>query len=128
MKFVWKMEQADWERLISNHAKKDDKNFSETNDLYGQCMVGHLCADIQHTLDHSAWYTYVNVFGLRIDEGYGETNSGIPYALLDDGPTVPISCNSLEEFKSEFEKIFEEYIEKNERAKQLAEMELGNWD
>lgn len=130
MNFVWNMTEENWKNLKHDDAQKRYVNISKDMDFYGNCYVGHLSADIQHTGDEHAWYAFVNVFGLGIDDGYGETNKGkIPYSLLDDSEfEVPMDCNTFDDFKMEFEKNFTDAINSNEQMKELASMPLGNWD
>ena len=126
MKFVWHMTERDWENFIHDSNIENETDFG--GGFYGNCYVGYLCADVLHTLDQSDWYAYSNMFGLGIDDGYGETLKGnIPYSLLDSYVEVPVDCNSFEEFKKCFEKNFEECINLNEELKELADMPLGDW-
>ena len=111
MNFTWKMTEQDYKRLLKDNAKKSGAA-AIRDDVYGQCMVGGLCADIQHTLDCSDWYAFANVFQLGKDTGYGTTDDGTPYDLVDDGPAVPLDAASFDEFKAEFEKNFAAFIEK----------------
>lgn len=135
MNFVWDMTAKNWRNLMKDHKGFDNyDNYSFSNDFefYGNCYIGHLSADIQHTCDPSdntSWYAYVNIFGLGIDDGYGETTKGkIPYSLLNYGFKVPMNCKTFKEFKQIFEKNFEEAINSNKELKRLAEMPLGNWE
>ena len=131
LNFAWNMTEKNWQNLISDHklaAKDRGIKFSEDADVYGSCLVGNLCADIQHTLVSVDCYAFANVFALGVDDGYGETPAGIPYALLDGGPRVPMECESFEEFKKAFVSSFEEYIAGHKDASALAEAPLGCWD
>ena len=127
MKFVWHMTEENWKNFMND---KNMKNKTSCDGgFYGNCYVGYLCADILHTLDDSDWYAYSNMFGLGIDDGYGETLKGnIPYSLLDSYVEVPLNCNSFENFKKCFEKRFEKCINSNEELKELANMPLGDWE
>ncbi len=129
LNFVWNMTEENWRNLVSDHklAKTENPsgNFSADADVYGNCSVGALKVDIQHTLDPDNCYAYANVYALGVDNGYGETESGVPYELLDGGPHVPIRCKSFETFRKNFERGFAEYIASNERKMQFAEMPLA---
>ena len=129
LEFVWNMTEDNWKNLKHDHAiQKNNDNFSTDFDFYGNCYVGNLSADIQHTGDEDAWYVFVNVFALGIDDGYGETSEGkIPYSLLDCEFEAPMNCRTFETFKKTFEKNFKEVINSNEQYKKLANMPLGNW-
>lgn len=126
--FIWNMTEEDWKRLMLDNTKKDNKDCKIDNHCYGQCFIGTLCSDILHTLDNTDWYAYANVFVLGVDDGYGTTKSGIPYTMLDDGPIVPMHCNSFEEFKTKFEESFKSYIQKTTCCKEYAAAPAGNWD
>jgi len=128
MQFVWNMSETQYKNLIADHNAKGSDQFSIDADIYGQCRIGTLCADIQHSLDEDNWYAFANVYALGVDEGYGETESGIPYTLLNDGPAVPMDAKSFDEFKAQFERNFEEHICASEYTKSLANQPLGNWD
>lgn len=128
MEFIWNMGKENWENLVSDNRRKNGVKLSKDAGFYGNCYIGHLCADIQHTLDEYAWYIYVNVFGLGINDGYGETLEGkIPYSLLDLDFKVPVRCKTFENFKKSFEKEFSNAINSSEKYIELANMSLGNW-
>ena len=116
MEFRWNMTEEDWKRLINHNALRKDSNVTfPTNDVYGNCYIGALCADIQHTLDIDDWYPFVNLFVLGIDDGYGELEDGTPYSLWNGSPRVPIRSKTFESFKKNFENIFEEFIRNDEK-------------
>ena len=129
MEFVWGMTEENWKNFYNDHKSRDNTSLSKDFDFYGNCCVGNLCAEVMHTGDNYAWFAFVNVYGLGIDDGYGETKIGkIPYALLDDAEfTVPMECDTFENFKITFEKNFEERINFNDCLKELANMPLGDW-
>lgn len=127
MKFKWAMSEEDWKCLILDNKQKYNPDFNICDDVYGNCYIGDLCADIQHTCDPDAWYAFVNLFVLGIDTGYGETENGIPYSLWDDSPSVPIRSKTFESFKKNFEKNFEKFICKNEKLLKLSQG-YGDWD
>ena len=132
--FVWNMTESQWNNLVADHklAKSGETNpkYSKDADVYGNCCIGALRADIQHTLDPEDCYAFANIFALGVDDGYGETPSGTPYALLDGGPEVPMRAKSFETFKAAFEEHFTEYIEKNPHRVHLSTVpvEPGAWD
>ena len=131
MNFVWNMTEENWKNLYNDHKSRDCDSLSSDFDFYGNCYIGHLCADIQHTGDDSddtSWYAFVNVFGLGIDDGYGETESGIPYSLVHCDFSVPMDCDTFESFKEAFEKNFTEAINYRSSCKELANRPLGNWN
>ncbi len=125
MKFIWDMTERDWENFM--HDNKIENKTALGDGFYGNCYVGYLCADIHHTLDETDWYAYVNIYGLGIDDRYGETPTGIPYALLDYDFKVPVDYDTFEEFKKCFEKNFEECFNSNEELKKLADMPYVSW-
>lgn len=129
MEFTWNMTETNWKNLMNDNTQRDCESLSKDFDFYGNCYIGHLCADIQHTGDESAWYAFVNVFALGIDDGYAYTKNGdIPYSLLDFDFEVPVNCMTFESFKAEFEKNFTAFIESKTEYNELANMPLGNWD
>jgi hypothetical protein len=127
MEFKWEMEEKDWKKLVLDNRARHTKRKLDGNNVYGEVKVGYLNADIVHTMDKSDWYAFSNVFALGKDEGYGETESGVPYALLNGSPKVPIRCKSFDSFKRAFEKNFEEYINQNEETKELVAKPIGKW-
>lgn len=132
MQFVWEMDESLYKNLMAVHNTTGTERLSIKADVYGSCKTGSLCADFQHLPYEDNWYAYTNVYALGVDNGYGETESGIPYTLLNDGPAdgpaVPMDTKSFEEFKAQFERNFEEYICASEYTKSLANQPLGNWD
>lgn len=112
MNIKWNMTEDAWKELVNNHKRKDDPNFNRSDNLYGSCEVNNLCAEILHTHDDTDWYAFVNVYALGVNDGYGKTEDGTPYALLDDGPRVPLEAVTFDEFKTLFEESFNEYLSK----------------
>lgn len=131
MNFKWEMTEENWRNYMHDNNLLEDETGEPSKDwkegIYGQCFIGNLCAEFVHSLDNSDWYAYTNVYALGIDDEYAATKSGVPYALLDDGPVVPMGCHSFDEFQQHFESNFIEYIEANGHTS-LANTELGNWD
>ena len=115
MMFTWNMTEKQWKDYVYDHKCKGERNrtLSDSADCYGNCMIGKLCIDFCHTLDDSAWYPYSSLFCLDIDDGYGYTEDGRPYSLLDNDIKVPINCKTFDSFKREFEKRFAEEIIKS---------------
>lgn len=129
MEFVWAMSRDQWVALQQDNSQKGAGVIDGVSaGCYGVCQVGALRAEIQHTLDENDWYAFCNVYALGVDDGYGNTEAGKPYALLDDAPRIPMELETFCEFKIQFEKHFEEYINKSEKAKTLAAEPLGNWN
>lgn len=126
MKFKWTMTERDWENFMHDNEIENEESIGDG--FYGNCYVGNLCADIHHTLDYTDWYAYINLYGLGIDDGYGETPFfKIPYTLLDYDFKVPVDCDTFEEFKECFEKNFEECINSNDVCRELGNMPLAEW-
>lgn len=128
--FVWEMTENQWTNLVSDYKQRFANllQFSPDFDYYGCCKIGHLCADIQLTGDPDDWYAFVNIFGLGIDVGYGETACNkIPYALMNEGASVPIRSKSFEAFKRNFEQNFLNAINDSKLLTKLASQPLGDW-
>jgi hypothetical protein len=125
MKFEWNMTKERWSDLVKDHA---DKNRKVSDNVYGQVRIGNLSADILHTADKDDWYPFAYVFALGKDDDYATTESGVPYALLDDSPEVPIEAETFEEFREKFEKNFEDFINEAQETRTLANAPLGNWN
>ena len=129
MKFVWDMDEENWENMMSDHfmTKAKVDRISDTAEIYGYCFVGSLRADILHTLDPDDCYAYSDVYALGIDDGYDVTYRGTPYSLLPSGPKVSTRCKSFEKFKESFEWYFRHFIKDDSDLLALAEMPLGDW-
>ena len=113
MEFIWGMTEKNWENLVNDHKKHNVENMSSDFDFYGNCCIGNLCAEVVHTGDESdetSWYSYTNIYALGIDDGYGETDNGIPYSLLHDSFKIPIEAETFEKFKEIFESRFENLV------------------
>ena len=129
MQFKWNMTPQQWENITADHNAHDPYALSRDFDFYGQCYIGHLCAEILHTGDAEAWFPFTNIYGLGVDDGYSETRVGkIPYALLDYDFTPPIDAPTFEAFKREFETRFLAAIDKYPEWQRLASQPLGCWD
>ena len=130
MNFVWNMTKQQWKDLYHDINRKsimkDDEKISKSAGFYGNCYVGTLSADIQHTLTDGDYYAFVNVFEMGKDTGYATTKLGVPYSLLNDSPKVPVDAVTFEMFKKKFEKNFKNYIEKYNLLEQ-ANAPLANW-
>lgn len=122
MKFEWDMTEDDWKAMknLQNDRDKDD-----ALDWFGNCHVGGICCDFQHTLDPSAWYAYTNMFYAKENSGYGKLKDGTTYDLYCESPVIPLKCKTFESFKKKFEENFKEIIDKNDDLKCLVDMKVG---
>ena len=78
MKFEWDMTEDDWKAMKNLQNDRDKDN---ALDWFGNCHVGGICCDFQHTLDSSAWYAYTNMFYAKENSGYGKLKDGTTYDL-----------------------------------------------
>ena len=122
MIFEWKMTEEDWKRL----RRDDEEHICESNDFFGSVNVGKLCIEFIHSMDESAWYPYTNVYEYGKDTGYGYTQNGVPYDLLDSSVTIPVKCETFEEFKKEIEKYTKLMVDEDHLEEQ-AEAPLADW-
>lgn len=125
MNFVWEMTEKQWEQLKHDHKKTGKPN--KHAGYYGDCCIGSLKADIQHTLDTADWYPFSNIFAYGIDSKYVTTSDGTPYSLLNNSPAIPMKSKSFQAFKKNFENNFTNYIKDNNLS-QLTETDIPNWD
>lgn len=114
MKFVWDMEEKEWDRYPAwINACVDGDGIVNTAGVVGCCRVGNLVFDIR------AWGQMPNKVGLGyelyvggVDNGYNWTSDGYPYDLVDDYGEFPIDVieMDLKDFESMAEKVFEKFI------------------
>ncbi len=115
MNFVWTMDENEWKRLKDVHKLRQ----LEVDDCFGNCYVGGVCCDFQHTMDLDAWYGFTSLFYVNEGSSYGELKDGTNYDLHYESPELPIECETFESFKKTFEKLFEEYINRHDELKCL---------
>ena len=126
--YDWSLSEKVWEELMTDDAAvKRGEDVCENPDTYGSCCIGILCAEIQHSLDVTDPYAYTNVYMMKADANYGTTPGGQNYDLLDDGPEVPMRCESFEAFKHAFEENFASYIARK-HLEMAAEQPLADWN
>ena len=120
MKFEWDMTEKEWNRY------KKDCHLKEwiSDDYYGKVLVGNLSIEFQITDENKP---FTNWFCLYKDSGYGYTESGIPYDLLDDYFLVPIKCKSFDNFKEICEKRICKLITASEQLLNEANQPIAKW-
>ena len=116
MKFEWDMTEDDWKAMKN---LQNDRGNDDALDWFGNCHVGGICCDFQHTLDSSAWYAYTNMFYAKENSGYGKLKDGTTYDLYCESPVIPLKC------KKKFEENFKKLINKNDDLKCLVDMKVG---
>lgn len=131
IRLVWEMTEKQFDDFKKDSSCKRGHRsgpWSESADYYGSVKIGDVCIDLQHTLDASDWYAFANVFILGIDDGYGYTDNGTPYTLLDVCPEVPIRCKTFTSFKSKFGTNIIKMLNENPELKQYAYKPTANWN
>ena len=130
--FHWELTEEEFERLrdISAATTEEEREALYTcDDYFGAIYVGSLCCEFMHTLDMEAWYPFVIIYALGIDDGYGYTNiHNTPYSLLPwDFRIRDLIGGSFEEFKTKLAERFSEELEKKPEYNALAALPLGDW-
>lgn len=106
---IIQMEKEDWERLREDAEKNDFEDI----DFYGNVIIGGVCASLymgevskKGKPDRFSW-----MFIKGFDDGYGETEDGMPYALADGNcfDDFPLECETFEEYKEKLSENFLRY-------------------
>ena len=114
MNFKWDMTETNWKNYMRDHKGKKTTNLSNDADVYGSVNIGKLRVEFCHTLDLNNWYPYAELFCLDRATGYGITENGRNYDLLNNHISIPVRCKSFESFKLLVEqRILEEISAQN---------------
>lgn len=119
MKFVWDMEENDWEEFANAIDRGAFDVAYSAGEFLGCCRVGDLCFDIR-AWNGGEWTGWgYELFCGGVDTGYGYSTkeskynqvNGYPYDEVDYGEfPIELATCSLEEFQKHAEVIFEEFI------------------
>lgn len=120
MNFEWDMTKREWKRYKTDCGSKR----RIINDYYGKVLVGNLSIEFQLTDENKP---FTNWFCLYRDTGYGYTENGTPYDLLDDYFTVPIKCKSFDNFKKLCEKKICKLLNANNELLTEANQPTAKW-
>lgn len=123
MNFKWNMTEEEW------HRYKDDCSSKEqaSDDFYGSVLVGNLCVEfVSEPYSSNKLLPFTNWYCLYKDSGYGYTNSGTPYDLLDVTFSAPISCDTFDSFKKRCEDMIRGIVE-SENLLVEANQPIANW-
>lgn len=127
IKFVWTMTEENYSNML-NDLNNATSLKSQDYDVYGNCMTGNLCADIQLFEDENQMYSWVNIFQLHKNTGYGYTSNETPYDLLDVAFSIEgILGLPFESFKSKFEENFVDFIERSDLLLETENYVSNGW-
>ena len=116
----WLMTKKEFERLKKALAENKIPKNSEIRVLQMGSFNVEIIIDFRNlTTTSNRWKNkvtfYPEIFILGLDEGYGKTDKGTPYSLIDNDMSVKsVKINgTFEEFKNSFTKAFFKYLDED---------------
>ena len=124
MNFKWSMTEIEWRRYKDDCSSKKQAH----DDFYGSVHLGNLCVEfVSESYSSDKLLPLTNWYCLYKDSGYGYTNNGTPYDLLDVTFSAPISCDTFDSFKKRCEDMIREIVEESENLLVEANQPIANW-